>query len=438
MFKEGAVVKPGGVNINPKYEFIKLDESTPGNEMPEVSTLVGKTVTGQTSAVVATIIEAVAATGSDPATLYVKYTNTATAQQSGDTTITKRMSSEELMTVSDGTNLQVKQATTDDPNVVGAGTQITLRSGVYYARGNFVFTLDQSKIISKYTDDPDTDIGFKSVEDVVTASDNSALYDNQGAAPNVSAPGADRYRIRLTIAEKDELTASDNFIHVATIVNGAVFENVDTNQSYNIPNDMIATRIKENSGDYEVKPFTAKFELDSENTHLLLKVSDGTVVVDGYRATKPYPTTIRVKKPTATLEINNEPVSAVLAHHVITTPGIGDSSSKGIPNIDTMEEMNLRSGVGHTGDTIGTARIKALTKNGSNIKAHITDIQMNSGQAFRNVKSVGTTVDNYFNITLDNSKAVVKEPTNDYSFFELPKRRPSTISDLIYTAQRKF
>lgn len=438
VFKEGAVVKPGGVNINPKYEFIKLDESTPGNEMPEVSTLVGKTVTGQTSAVVATIIEAVAATGSDPATLYVKYTNTATAQQSGDTTITKRMSSEELMTVSDGTNLQVKQATTDDPNVVGAGTQITLRSGVYYARGNFVFTLDQSKIISKYTDDPDTDIGFKSVEDVVTASDNSALYDNQGAAPNVSAPGADRYRIRLTIAEKDELTASDNFIHVATIVNGAVFENVDTNQSYNIPNDMIATRIKENSGDYEVKPFTAKFELDSENTHLLLKVSDGTVVVDGYRATKPYPTTIRVKKPTATLEINNEPVSAVLAHHVITTPGIGDSSSKGIPNIDTMEEMNLRSGVGHTGDTIGTARIKALTKNGSNIKAHITDIQMNSGQAFRNVKSVGTTVDNYFNITLDNSKAVVKEPTNDYSFFELPKRRPSTISDLIYTAQRKF
>ena len=440
IFKEGAVVKPGGVNINPKYEFIKLDETS--HSLPEVSTLVGKTVTGQTSSVIATIIEAVAATSGDPATLYVKYTDTKTAQASGDNTITKRMASEELMIInaaSGGTDvLKVKQATTDDPNVVGSGTQVTIRSGVYYARGNFVFTQDQSKIISKYTDSPNTDIGFKSVEDVVTASDNDALYDNQGAAPNVSAPGADRYRIKLTIAERDELTASDNFIHVATIVNGAVFENVDTNQSYNIPSDMIATRIKENSGDYEVKPFTAKFELDSENTHLLLKVSDGTVVVDGYRATKPYPTTIRVKKPTATLEINNEPVSAVLAHHVITTPGIGDSSSKGIPNIDTMEEMNLRSGVGHTGDTIGTARIKALTKNGSNIKAHITDIQMNSGQAFRNVKSVGTTVDNYFNITLDNSKAVVKEPTNDYSFFELPKRRPSTISDLIYTAQRKF
>lgn len=438
VFKEGAVVKPGGVNINPKYEFIKLDETLAGNEMPEVSTLIGKTVTGQDSTVVATIIEAVATANGDPATLYVKYIDTKTAQSSNSTTITQKMVSEELMNISGGGVLKVKKAVSSDPNVVGTGTQITVRSGVYYARGNFVFTQDQSKIISKYTDDPSTDIGFKAVEEVITASDNNDLYDNQGAAPNLSAPGADRYRITLTIAERDELAVSDNFIHIATVVNGEIYENVDTNQSYNIPADMIATRINENSGDYEVKPFTAKFELDSESTHLLLKVSDGTVVVDGYRATKPYPTTIRVKKPTATLEINNEPVSAVLAHHVITTPGAGDSSSKGIPNFDTMEEMNLRSGVGHTGSTIGTARIKALTKDGLNIKAHITDIQMNSGQAFRNVKSVGTAVDNYFNITLDNSKAVVKEPTNDYSFFELPKRRPSTITDLIYTAQRKF
>jgi hypothetical protein len=438
VFKEGAVVKPGGVNINPKYEFIKLDETLAGNEMPEVSTLIGKTVEGQESSVIATIIEAVAAASGDPATLYVKYIDTKTAQSSNSTTTTQKMVSEELMNISGGGVLKVKKAVAEDPIVVGTGTQITVRSGVYYARGNFVFTQDQSKIISKYTDSPNTDIGFKAVEEVITASDNNNLYDNQGASPNLSAPGADRYRITLTIAERDELTVSDNFIHIATVVNGEIYENVDTNQSYNIPADMIATRIKENSGDYEVKPFTAKFELDSENTHLLLKVSDGTVVVDGYRATKPYPTTIRVKKPTATLEINNEPVSAVLAHHVITTPGNGDSSSKGIPNIDTMEEMNLRSGVGHTGSTIGTARIKALTKDGSNIKAHITDIQMNSGQAFRNVKSVGTTVDNYFNITLDNSKAVVKEPTNDYSFFELPKNRPSTITDLIYTAQRKF
>ena len=96
IFKEGAVVKPGGVNINPQYEFIKLDETDPSHVLPEVSTLVGKTVEGQSSGVIATIIEAVAAGGGDPATLYVKYTNTSSAQTSTDTN-TRRMSSNELM-----------------------------------------------------------------------------------------------------------------------------------------------------------------------------------------------------------------------------------------------------------------------------------------------------------------------------------------------------
>lgn len=446
IFKEGAVIKPGGVNINPKYEYIKLNETDASlssvlsdQSISTSSALIGQTVTGQTSSIIATIIEVVEAESGDPATLYVRYTDTASAQGSGDTTVTKRMLSNETMTISGGGTLKVKLAEESDPNVVGAGTQVTIRSGVYYARGNFVFTENQSKIISKYTDDPDTEIGFKVVEDVVTASDNSALFDNQGAAPNLSAPGADRYRITLTIAERDELPASDNFIPVATVIDGEIIESIDTNQAYNIPADMIATRISENSGDYEVRPFTAKFELDSENTHLLLKVSDGIVVVDGYRAIIDYPSTIRVKKPTATLEINNEPVNAVLGHHVIVTPSTNVAGqTQGVPNIDTMEEMDLRTVAAYGGSTIGTARVKALTKDGLNIKAHLTDVQMNSGEAFRNVKSVGTSVNNYFDITLDNSKAVLKEPTNDYSFFVLPKRRPSTITDLSYTAQRKF
>lgn len=448
IFKEGAVVKPGGVNINPKYEFIKLNETDPSGSftissvltaqsITTTSPLIGQTVTGQSSGIVATIIEVVEAASGDPATLYVKYINTSSAQATGDNTITRRMVQDETLNVSGGGTLKVKAATLGD-SPVGTGTQVTIRSGVYYARGNFVFTQDQSKIISKYTDDPDAKVGFKAVEQIVTASDNSALYDNQGAVPDLSAPGADRYQIRLTIAVEDELPASDNFIPVAEVVKGRIFESLDANQAYNIPADMIATRIKENSGDYEVKPFTAKFELDSENTHLLLKVSDGIVVVDGYRAIKPYPVTLRVEKPTATLTRDNEPTSAVLGHHVIVTPVAGDSSSKGIPNFDQMEEMNLRNDSSNAGSTIGTARVKALTKEGLGIKVHLTDIQMNSGQAFRNVKSVGTSTNNYFNITLDNGKSVLKKPANDHSFFELPKQRPSTINGLSYTAQRKF
>lgn len=438
VFKEGAVVQPGGTNINPQYEFIKLDTTNPSHVLPtDITTLVGKTVTGQTSSIVATIIEVVAASGSDPATLYVKYTNTSSAQGSTDV-VTQRMATNEVMDVSDGTDLKVKLSTVADPST-GKGTQVTLRSGIYYARGNFVFTQDQSKIISKYTDTPTTDIGFKAVEEVITASDNNALYDNQGSVPNVSAPGADRYRIQLTIAERSEITSNENFIHVATIVDGAVFEAVDTDTSYNIPSKLIATRIKENSGDYIVKPFNARFELDSQNTHLLLKVSDGTVVVDGYRSHRGYPTTIRTAKPTARTIINNEPTGAALGHHILVDvahSGLG--KTQGIPNFDEFELMNLRTAVTHGGSTIGTARVKAVTKSGTNLKIHLTDIIMNSGQAFRNVKSVGTSTNNYFDITQENSKSVLKEPTNDFSLFALPRQRPQSLTDLIYTAQRKF
>mgnify|MGYP003134832131 CR=1 FL=1 len=438
VFKEGSVVKPGGANVNPQYEFIKLDETDPSHVMPtDVTTLVGKTVTGQTSSIVATIIEAVAAAGSDPATLYVKYTNTSSAQSSTDI-ITQRMTSNEVMDVSDGTDLKVKPSTIADPST-GTGTQVTLRSGIYYARGNFVFTQDQSKIISKYTDTPTTDIGFKAVEEVVTASDNNALYDNQGSVPNVSAPGADRYRITLTIAERSDLGVNENFIHVATIVKGAIYEAIETEQAYNIPNQLIATRIKENSGDYVVKPFNARFELDSENTHLLLKVSDGVVVVDGYRAARAYPSTIRIAKPNTTTVINNEPTSAVLGNNVLVDVSVGGSATtNGIPNFNEMEEMDLRDAVTNGGNSIGTARVKAITKSGTDLKMHLTDIQLDAGRAFRNVKSIGTSTSNYFDIKLENSKAVLKEPTNDFSFFVLPKARPQSITDLIYTAQRKF
>ena len=92
VFKEGAVVEPGGVNVNSQYEFIKLDETDPSHVVPaDLTTLIGETVTGVTSGVAATIIEAVASAGSDPATLYVKYTSTSSVQTVTDTE-TRRMS----------------------------------------------------------------------------------------------------------------------------------------------------------------------------------------------------------------------------------------------------------------------------------------------------------------------------------------------------------
>ena len=196
IFKEGAVVKPGGASINQKYEFIKLNTTV--NTLPtDTSTLIGTSFTGQTSGVIVKILQVVAATGSDPDTLYVQYTNTSSG--SAGTTSVRMSAGEDINNGS--VTLTVQTTNTAANPATGVGILVTLLSGVYYARGHFVFTEDQSKIISKYSDDVTTNVGFKAVESIVTAVDDTSLFDNQGATPNLTAPGADRYRIRLTIVE---------------------------------------------------------------------------------------------------------------------------------------------------------------------------------------------------------------------------------------------
>jgi len=432
IFKEGAVVKPGGANLNSKYEFIKLDTTT--NALPtDTSTLVGTSFTGSTSGVVAKVLQVVTATGSDPATLYVQYTNTSSGT-SGTTTI--RMSAGENMT-NGSITLTVQSINTTANPAVGVGVLATLLSGIYYARGNFVFTDDQSKIISKYTDNINTNLGFKSVEDVVSTVDDNSLFDNQGAVPNLTAPGADRYRIRLTIAVESEINSDENFIHVATVKEGAIYNAISTDDAYNIPNEVIAKRIFENSGDYIVKPYTVDFKLDSENTHLLLNVSAGTAVVDGFRADRSFPTTLRIEKPTQTITLNNDVIGVNYGNSVIVSPET-DSATHGLPNINVFEKLTLKDGLDFTGSDLGTVRVKAIDEDGANLRYHLFDLQLNSGSAFRNVKSIGTSTSSYFRPTLESSKAVLKDTNINTSLFKLTRSRPKALTDISVAVQRRF
>ena len=433
LYKEGGVIAEGHFNSNPAYEFIKLNTSS--NSLPGTpSSLVGTSFTGATSGVIAKVLEVVTASGSDPATLYVQYTSTINSPAA--TTSTIRMQAGE--NISNGsTTLTVQSTNTVANPAVGSGYRFSIGEGIYYSKGFFIFTEKQSKIVSKYSDAPSADIGFKIVEEIVTTADDTGLFDNQGATPNISAPGADRFRIRLVLAIRSELAADENFIHTHTVEDGQIAAVIEADESYNIPNDMIAERIRENSGDYFVKPFTIKFELDSASTSkLALTVSDGIAVVNGYRAAKYVPTKIRIDRVTSTTTINNDVVASNFGNFVLVNPT--GTNTRGVPDIDTFELMNLRSAVNHGGSTIGTARVRAITEDGSNLKYHLFDIKMNSGQAFRNVKSIGTGATNYFNPILENSKAVLKETSTNNLLFATPKPRPKALSDISLAAQRKF
>ena len=431
IFKEGGVVKPGGVNLNNRYEFVKLAANT----LPtDTSTIINQDMTGTTSTVVAKIIEVLPASQSDIGvdTLYVQYVNTGS---SGGST-TKRFVADEDLTVGSET-MRVQGTNTTENPAVGAGIQATILSGVYYVAGHFVFTQNLSKIISQYSDNANTEIGFKTLEQVVTAADDVSLYDNQGTNPNLTAPGADRYRITLTFAERNDVNSDENFVHVATIKNGVIYNAVSDTNSYNIPNKVIAERIKENSGDYFVKPFIVNFSKDSENTHLLLNVSPGVAVVEGYRAARDFPTTLRIPKPTETITFTNEPTQIEFGNYVVVDPSVNTSNKK-LPNIATFEKLNLRDTADYGGSTIGTARVKAVNEDGTLLRYYLFDIQMNSGNSFRQVKSIGTSGTQYFEPVLENSSAVIKEPLINQNLFGLSHPRPKNITPVSFAVQRRF
>jgi len=239
---------------------------------------------------------------------------------------------------------------------------------------------------------------------------------------------------------------------VASIVNGGIVAQVSDASEFNAPRRLIAQRIKENSGDYMVKPFKVSFEDDSAATHVILRVSDGVVVVDGYRAARQTPTKIRLSKSTTTQTANNDVVASDFGNYVDVNPtvagqvtkvanALGDSSltnAKGLPNINTFEKLDLMDSVCYRGSALGSARVRAITENGANLKYHLFDIQMNAGQAFRNVKSIGVDSNTYFNPILELDKAVLKEPSNNKLLFKLKNVRPSSLTDISLATQRRF
>lgn len=424
IFKEGASVNPGGATINSSYEFVKLNTST--NALPTAS-IIGNVFTGQTSGLRCEIIEVVAAVGGDPATLYVKYIGGV----SGGVTTALRFTPAENIT--DGTNTLTVQTTNTTLNpAIGTGVRFSSAAGDFFTRGHFVFTEDQSIILSKYSSDYTGVVGFKVTEDIVTVADNTALYDNQGSSPNTTAPGADRYRIRLTLIDEVNVDSDETFVYFAKIANSVIVNNVKGTDEYNKINALLAKRTKEESGDYIVRPFILKFDEDSDNNYLIADVSPGVAYVNGYRVEIAAPTKIRVPKPTTVATFNNQAIAANYGNYVVA------STIKGTPLINTVEKWDLRSATGYGGSTIGTARVKAVEEDGAVYKYYLTDVLMTGTNNFRDVRSIGVSSTTYADLVLENSIAVIKDAANNDLLFPLPQQRPQNLSDISLQVQKRF
>ena len=253
IFVEGGVVNGSGFTVNNKYEFIKLAVG----QLPSAtgSELIGVEFTENSTGVKFKILEVVtAASTGDADTLYVQYTNTS-GGTSGSTPV--RVNNAATLTAPTFSNMSVASS-----NAAGSGTQVSIGAGSFFVQGHFVFAKAQTIIASYYSSTPTLIMGFKIDEEVVSITDDTALYDNQGAVPNTAAPGADRYRIKLTLINQANITSGQNFVYLFKLFNGNISDEVRKDNSYSTINDVMALRTKEESGNYLVKDFTANFEIN--------------------------------------------------------------------------------------------------------------------------------------------------------------------------------
>ncbi len=424
IFKEGSVVLPGGLTVDTNFEFVKLSSTS------TTGFAVGDTLTGQTSSIQAKLLKIVAADGSDPVTFYVKYTNTSSGTSGPDPI--RFTAGESLSNGSVTVDVQVTN-TTANP-ATGRGTRAAINGGgTYFVAGHFVTTDREEIIVSRYSSTPNEVIGFKVTQDIVTVSDTNDLYDNQGTSPNLTAPGADRYRIQLNLSIESSLGDTDTFFPINKMVNGVLQREIGET-AYNIVEKELATRTSEESGDYVVEGYQSTPKAGDSDSVLTIDVNPGVAYVDGYRVSTQAPTKVTVNKPRTTETINNEAIAANYGNYIIAS---ADTSQGFIPNLDTFQTINLRSDSNFGGTTIGSARVRSMTEDGANYRLYLFDVKMNSGKKFSEARSVGDSTGEYLDLVLENGVGVIKEASNNNLFFDLGKTRPQSLGDASLIVQRK-
>ena len=241
VFDEGALVMGGTVTVNTLYEAVKVNAANPngsGTATAETYRTAShdKYYQGQTSGVVAKVINSVAATtGGYPLTLYVTYVKA--NADSSTTTYSKFLDNEEIQEVTLAANGTYSDASNNNefktilPSEVAGhdsststGSAATVRGGIFYTRGFFVRCDEQTIILDKYTNTPTYRVGLQIVESLQSSTDDSSLLDNATGTSNENAPGANRLKIALTLVNKTigGTQDIDNFIELSRVEAGLI------------------------------------------------------------------------------------------------------------------------------------------------------------------------------------------------------------------------
>ena len=386
MFKEGSMVIPGSLFYDNEYYAVKLQSTHLNVDVNVyVDQLVGKKIEGGTSGVTAVVNNYSKVSSSneiEDLTIYVKYLT-------GD-------SDNEIKTFIDGEILTIKESLTygnttiaeNDSianlvefNATATGAAVNISEGVYFIRGTFVKVSKDTLILDPYTNKSSYRVGLTVLEDIVSAEEDSSLYDNAKGFSNYAAPGADRLKISTTLSKKPLNDFNDtNFIELLRVNDGEIKKLQNTSQ-YSIIKDYFAKRTFEESGNYAVDEFQLDVKeslndrqgnggafLEDQKTEqgntpsedlLSIKVSRGRAYVKGYDIDTGGSVLLDTERPKDTRTVDTSLVpfefgTRLRVNNVYGTPKLGTNITN-----NTVELHRSRNvSVGNSpGTKIGEARV---------------------------------------------------------------------------------
>ena len=257
VFKEGSLVIPGEIGKDLAVGYIQLSSSY-GNVLADsvIDKLIGLNVECVATGLQAQVIYYSKSEGADPSTLFVKYLN------SGDSNVAKVFADSDVIRNMDGTNslgetvsVGTYQVQTASSSSTGIGSLATVQQGVYYIKGHFVLVPAQTIVLDKYSNTPSYRIGLTTTESIVTAEDDTSLFDNAQSSFNYAAPGAHRYYIDAVLTKLSLTSTNDiDFIELLRLESGSV-ASIVTKTEYSYLEKEFAHRTYDESGDYTVKNF---------------------------------------------------------------------------------------------------------------------------------------------------------------------------------------
>ena len=433
VFKEGGIFNTSYGSLNSGYNainYVKVNSLPAGYDL-----LIGQDITN-TAGIRATIKAIVPATGSDNNTLLIRYVSTNNLANAVTST-PKLFEANNILSYNTGSisgTMSVQSINTVANPATGKGSMIEVPQFNTYVAGHLVMVEAQSLVISKYNSQPTVTIGFKLNEQVITAIDNIALYDNSGTTPNLTSPGADRYKISLTLIDQANVVAGETFYPVYKIIKGEARVLQGKDNLLNELGTILNGRTDNITGDFIVRQnanghLDLEVATDSDAGYLQYKISGGTAFVKGNRIEKSTGETLRVAKARdLTNDIDtktNEFIAARYGNYFLA-----DSCYGLIGGISTLASVNLYAAVNRGGAVVGTARVRNIDEFDNAYRLHVFDLTFNSTYGLANVRSIGSGAANYANISPIQGRYDLNDREENSLLFPMPRRRVQEITSV--------